>query len=231
MIDQEVLNSFKKTSLEYMGNTNSLHKLGVDAKKLEVAATKQILNLLHVNNKEVVYTSDRNEANSLAIFGLLEKYKGKNKKVLVFQDCDSSIIDAVVYFKKFSFKIVFIPANDIDYLKRELTDDVVLVCMMTNLEVDKISKLVKDTRQANLLIDMTNDFSFNFDFNMGDFIVFDARSCNAILGIGCLLIKKDLVIEPVFHGGKSTTDFRSGTPALPFIVAFSKALRVMYNNG
>ena len=34
-VDREVLNTFNKVCLEYPGNSNSLHKLGVEAKELE----------------------------------------------------------------------------------------------------------------------------------------------------------------------------------------------------
>ena len=34
------------------------------------------------------------------------------------------------------------------------------------------------------------------------------------------------MIEPLIHGGKSTTIFRSGTPAHPLIVSLAKALRL-----
>ena len=49
-------------------------------------------------------------------------------------------------------------------------------------------------------------------------------------GIGCLIKKEGLVIEPLIHGGKSTTIFRSGTPATPLIASFAKALRLVYEN-
>ena len=45
-------------------------------------------------------------------------------------------------------------------------------------------------------------------------------------GIGALIKREGLVIEPLIHGGKSTTVFRSGTPQLPLIVSLSKALRL-----
>ena len=33
-----------------------------------------------------------------------------------------------------------------------------------------------------------------------------------------------MILEPLIHGGKSTTVFRSGTPALPLIVSMAKAM-------
>ena len=44
--NKEVVDTFSKVSLEYMGNPNSLHKLGVEAKKLMDASIKQISTLL-----------------------------------------------------------------------------------------------------------------------------------------------------------------------------------------
>ena len=40
--------------------------------------------------------------------------------------------------------------------------------------------------------------------------------------------KENISIEPLIHGGKSTTEYRSGTPAHPLIVSISKSLRLAY---
>ena len=49
-------------------------------------------------------------------------------------------------------------------------------------------------------------------------------------GIGALYKREGLVIDPLIHGGKSTTIFRSGTPATPLIASFAKALRLVYED-
>lgn len=230
MIDNEILTSFKDATLKYIGNTNSLHKLGTDAKRLENAATKQIYDILNIEDKEIIYTSDLSEANSLAIFGILDKYKYKNKKVIADISCDKSIIEALNYYKKFGFDIVFIKDVNLIYLEQAIDENVVLVCLNNIKDISSIDCLIKKYRMCNLLIDITKSFSVDIDFNCGDFITFDASSVNAIDGVGCLLKKKNIVLEPLFHGGKSTTVYRSGTSALPFIVALSKAIKIMYNN-
>ena len=73
-VDKRVLESFNKTCLEYIGNPNSLHKLGVKSKELEESATKQIANLLNVKSTEIIYTSGSSESNNLAIKGICERY-------------------------------------------------------------------------------------------------------------------------------------------------------------
>ena len=49
-------------------------------------------------------------------------------------------------------------------------------------------------------------------------------------GVGCLIKKESIGIEPLIHGGKSTTIYRSGTPATPLIVSLAKALRLVYED-
>ena len=41
--NKEVVDTFSKVSLNYIGNPNSLHKLGVEARKLMDASTNQIV--------------------------------------------------------------------------------------------------------------------------------------------------------------------------------------------
>ena len=60
-VDKEVLDTFNKASLEFIGNPNSLHKLGVKSKELIDSATKQIADLLKVNTSEIIYTSGSSE--------------------------------------------------------------------------------------------------------------------------------------------------------------------------
>ena len=72
---KEVLDSFNKASLDYIGNPNSLHTLGVEAHKLIDKATEQIAKLLGVKPSEIIYTSGASESNNLAIKGICEKYE------------------------------------------------------------------------------------------------------------------------------------------------------------
>ena len=49
-------------------------------------------------------------------------------------------------------------------------------------------------------------------------------------GIGLLIKKENVQFEPLIHGGKSTTVYRSGTPALPLIVSLMKAMELLIPN-
>lgn len=58
----DILNSYEKSSLNFIGNSNSLHELGLNSKKLEEAASLQILNVFSLLDREVVYTSGDSES-------------------------------------------------------------------------------------------------------------------------------------------------------------------------
>ena len=74
-VEESVLNSFVETTKKMIGNPNSLHKLGTDAKALIDAATKQIASILGVKKEEIIYTSGASEANNTAIKGICLKYQ------------------------------------------------------------------------------------------------------------------------------------------------------------
>ena len=88
-VDDEVLDSFVKSN-KYFANPNSLHKLGVDAKKLIDASTNQIAKLLGVKKSEIIYTSGASESNNMVIKAM-EEYENRGKTIITTNLEHSSI--------------------------------------------------------------------------------------------------------------------------------------------
>lgn len=78
---EDILKSYDRVSLEYIGNSNSLHKLGLDSKKLEEASSKQILEVLNLDEYEVIYTSGNAESFSTIISNVKGKVWTDNEEV------------------------------------------------------------------------------------------------------------------------------------------------------
>jgi len=76
-IETEVLDCFCKTALDYQGNLNALHSSGRSVKDKMQHITENIANLLECKPNEIIYTSGANEANNLAIKGLVRSYRHK----------------------------------------------------------------------------------------------------------------------------------------------------------
>ena len=76
-VNEEVLESFTTVTQKFIGNPNSLHKLGLEANKIITEATKQIANILNIKPEEIIYTSGASEANNTAIKGICLKNNNK----------------------------------------------------------------------------------------------------------------------------------------------------------
>ncbi len=242
-INKEVLDSFYKVSLNYPGNPNSLHSLGVKSKQLIDASTKQISDILKIKPEEIIYTSDSSEANNLAIKGIAFKYQNRGKHIITTPYEHSSIYGPLNYLQTLGFEVDFVQMNEdgtvnIDNLKKLLRNDTILVTINSvNSEIgikeplEEIGKIIKENSKAFFHADITQAVGkIEIDLTNIDLASFTAHKFFGINGIGCLIKKDKIMLEPLIHGGKSTTIYRSGTPYLGLIVSMSKALRIAYEN-
>ena len=242
-VNKEVLASFSKAAIEYPGNPNSLHKLGLESNKLIEASTKQIAKILGVKENEIIYTSGSSESNNLAIKGIADKYKNRGKHIITTNFEHSSIYGPISYLQKDGFDVDFVKTLDnglvdSEDLERLIRDDTILVTICSvNSEIgvrqpiEEIKKIVKKHEKCFLHVDMTQSIGKEkISFDDIDLVSFSAHKFYGLKGIGCLIKKEKIALEPIIHGGKSTTIYRSGTPCLPLIVSLAKALRLAYEN-
>ena len=239
-VDEEVLDSFVKAT-KYIGNPNSLHKLGIKAKHLIDASTNQIANILNVEPNEIIYTSGASESNN-TIIKAIQKFQNRGKHIITTKLEHSSIYGPLNYLEKQGFKIDYVPLENglvkIDELKKLLTDDTVLVTIsMVSSEtgirqpIEEIGQILKNYPKIIFHSDITQAVGkIKFDLSNVDAASLSAHKFFGFKGIGILYKKENLIIEPFIEGGKSTTAFRSGTPPLELITSTAKALRLSYQN-
>jgi len=119
-----------------------------------------------------------------------------------------------------------------------LSDDTILVSICgVNSEIgikqpiEEIGLILKDYPKCFFHVDMTQALGkIKINLDNVDLASFSAHKIYGIKGIGFLYKKENINIEPLVHGGKSTTVFRSGTPATALIVSMAKAIRLALEN-
>lgn len=195
---EEVLKSYEKSSLEYIGNSNSLHELGLKSKKLEDAAGKQILDVLGVSSKEIIYTSGNSESYTLIIENI-----DKNKSIVTNNRDFYNVCVSMGRDVKFGDVLSLID------------DNTGLVSLCEELVLNNYNGLVH--------IDISFRYNFCSLLNY-DFITIE----DEIPFFGCLIKNKNKEFIPIIHGGKSTTKYRSGTSVTSLIVSFSKLIKLKY---
>lgn len=238
--NEEVLNTFVKTSRDFIGNPNSLHSLGVQAKKLMNKATEKLANLLHIKAEELIYTSGATEANNLAIKGIIGKYPNRGKQIITTPLEHSSVLEPLNKLEKNGYYIRYVKLNEdgtvnMEHLKQLLDEeDTILVSIaMVSSElgilqpINKIGELIKKYPKCFFHSDITQALGkIPVSLEGVDLASFSAHKFYGIKGIGGLVKKDKVELEPLFDGGNSTTIYRSGTPALALIVSLAKALRL-----
>ena len=237
---EEVLSSFYKASINYFGNANSLHKLGTESNRLIEASTMQIAELLKIKPSEIIYTSGASESNNTAIKGIAYKYKNRGKHIITTKFEHSSVNEALKFLKEYEgFTIDYIETDSngiviFDSLKKLLTDDTILVTISSvNSEigirqpVEEIGKILKEYPKCFFHVDMTQSIGKeNINLDNIDLASFSGHKIYGLVGIGCLIKKEHVLLEPLISGGKSVTSFRSGTPQTALIVSLAKAVRL-----
>ena len=243
MVDDRVLETFNKVCKNYPGNSNSLHSLGIKSKELEEYATEKISNLLGVKPSEIIYTSGASESNNTVLKGVASKYKNRGNHIITTPLEHSSVLETCKYLENKGFIIDYVKIKDnglidIEDLERLLTDNTILVSVAyvdselgIRQDIDTISKIVKKHPKCYFHVDATQAIGkIKVDPTSIDFISMSAHKIFGLKGIGLLIKKDNIVIDNLIHGGKSTTIYRSGTPALPLICSLMKALELVIPN-
>jgi Cysteine sulfinate desulfinase/cysteine desulfurase and related enzymes len=243
MVDSEVLDTFNKVTNKFIGNPNSLHKLGVESKELINTCTKQIASLLSCKPGEIIYTSGATESNNLSLIGTCLNHKKRGNHIITTKLEHSSIYGPLTYLMENGFEVDFVEIDDnglidIDSLKSLIKETTILVSISAvNSElglrqnVEEIGKILCDYKNCYFHVDATQCIGKDkLDIKNIDLLSFAAHKFYGIKGIGVLIKKEKVNIKPIIHGGKSTTAYRSGTPATGLIASLAKALRLALQN-
>lgn len=234
----EVLDSYNKVTNEYFGNPNSLHNLGLKSRELLESARKQVSELLNIDVSEFSFTSGATESNNLALIGACLANKGNGNHIIVSKLEHPSIYAIVDYLVSIGYKVSYVNNTeegviDFEDLKNKLNEDTILVSICAvNSETgvrqplrtikQVINKYNKDILLHSDITQALGKVSINFnDFDLASA---SGHKIYAPKGIGLFYKKKSVKCQKLLYGNKD--EFHPGTPALPLIVSFAKALRI-----
>lgn len=242
-VNQEVLKTFNKVTMDYIGNPNSSHRLGFQANDLINKATNQIASLLDINASEIIYTSGATEANNMAIKGIAFRYQNRGKHIIVSPLEHSSVYGPLNYLQTLGFEVDFVNLTedglvDLEHLKSLIKETTILVTIgSVNSElgllqpINEIGKIIKEYPKCYFHVDATQSLGkHSFSFDNVDLASFSAQKFYGMKGIGFLYCRDGVVLEPIIHGGKSVFNYRAGTPATPLIASLAKSIRLAIEN-
>jgi cysteine desulfurase len=241
-VDPRVLETMLPFFTENFGNAASRnHVFGWTAEAAVENARNQVASLIGGDGKEIVWTSGATEANNLAIKGAASFYKKQGNHIITVETEHKSVIDTCKRLQREGYEVTYLtPQKDglvtPEMVTAAMTDKTVLVSiMLANNEIG----VVQDVNALGAAIKAKNNKTlFHIDAVQGaGKVPFDVNAAKADLvavsahkmygpkGIGALWVRRKprVRIDPIIDGGGHERGMRSGTLAVPMIVAFGKA--------
>ena len=238
-VDEAVLQRFCEVERNCPGNANSRHAAGTAAKAAIDAATQSIARSLNVQPAEIIYTSGASEANNFAIKSIarLERHHGRH--IISTPLEHSSVSGSLTALQEQGYEIDLVDIRqdgtvDLAHLKKLLRPDTILVAV-TAVDselgvvqpVQEIAEILKDHPHCHLHVDATQAVGkIPVSFEGVDTMSLTAHKFYGLNGIGLLLKRRNLALEPLIHGGESTTIYRSGTPTVALASSLALALEL-----
>ncbi|MDU4696994.1 MAG: cysteine desulfurase family protein [Paenibacillus sp.] len=239
---EDVAKTVAEVMARHYGNPSSLHRLGEESAKLLDKAREVSAAALGVRPREIVFTGGATESNNLAIKGAALQYAGRGKHLITTSTEHPSVLESVKQMAVWGWEATILPVDEdgcvtAEQVREALRPDTVLVSVMhvnnetgTVQPVEEISRLLKAAAPRVLFhVDGVQGFGklpISLADSGIDLYSLSAHKLRGPKGVGLLYVREGLQLAPLLAGGGQEGGYRSGTENIPYIVAFSKALRL-----
>ncbi|MFV2100499.1 cysteine desulfurase family protein [Micromonospora sp. LOL_024] len=243
MLD-EALEAYVATARE-VGNASSLHAFGRRARRRVEESRERVAAALGARPSEVIFTGGGTESDNLAVKGIFWARRDTDagrSRVICSAIEHHAVLDAVDWLCQHEgAEVGWLPADGIgrlhpDALRAELAEHgdraALVTAMWANNEVGTVQRV---TELAAVAAEYGVPFHTDAIQAVGQVPVDFAGSGVAALtatghklggpvGVGALVLARDVEAVPLLHGGGQERDVRSGTLDAAGIVAFAVAV-------
>jgi cysteine desulfurase len=240
----EALEAYVAAARE-LGNASSLHAPGRHARRRVEESRERIAAALGARPSEVIFTSGGTESDNLAVKGVFwarrAERAGRNR-VIASSIEHHAVLDAVEWLARDEgADVTWLPADgqgrlEVDGLAAALDrygDEVAVVTAMwannevgTVQPVDALAKLcaAHGVPLHTDAIQAVGQIPVDFGASGAAALTVTGHKLGGPIGVGALVLGREVGCTPLLHGGGQERDVRSGTLDVPGIVAFATAV-------
>ncbi|CAN5751272.1 cysteine desulfurase family protein [soil metagenome] len=229
-----------RSRLGDVGNASSLHASGRRARRLVEEAREQLAAALGARPSEVVFTAGGTEADNLAVKGLFWARDGR--RLLTTAGEHHAVLDPVDWLARHEgAEVELLPIDDtgalrLDALAAALDRDpgsvAAMSCMWVNNEVGTVQPLAAAAALAHAhgvpvhtdAVQTIGHLPVDLADLEVDALSISGHKVGGPQGVGALLVRRELDLVPLLHGGGQERDVRSGTADVAGICAFAVAV-------
>ncbi len=230
---EAAIEAMERCMREGFYNPSSVYAPAVEAFRQEREARENLLKPIHSAGCDLIFTSGGTEANNLAVLGAVTRMRG-HQTVAVSAVEHPSVLAAFDRLHELGHDVRTIGVDihgqpDWTALEKALEDGASLVSMMqvnnetgALLDAEKLSRLV-DGRALIHVDGVQGYLRVPFDMKRADLYSFSGHKLHGPKGIGALVVKKGVKLNPRQVGGGQENGLRSGTENTPGIAGLNAA--------
>lgn len=229
------------------GNASSLHTSGRVARRTVEEARELIAERFGARPSEIVFCSGGTEANNLAIKGMYWSRLADDpaRRRIVFSSIEHhALLDPVTWLAEHEGAEVDMTPVDkhgrilVDELRAAVERDPASVSAVTTMwannemgTIQPIADVVAIARAHDIpvhsdAVQAAGYVPLDFAGSGLDAMTVTAHKLGGPVGLGALVIARELQATPLLHGGGQERDLRSGTVSVALIAAFAAAVDV-----
>ncbi len=228
-----------------VGNPNSLHASGRTARRIVEESRERVAHALNCRPGEVVFTSGGTEADNLAIKGIFWSRRAadpRRQRILTTSVEHHAVLDPLEWLEhREGAQIEMLPVDhfgrlDVDALKASVEadpDSVALITVMwANNEVGTTQPLADVVAIASAhgipvhtdAVQAVGSQPVDFKASGVDALALAGHKVGGPFGIGALVVRREVDVTPLLHGGGQEREIRSGTIDTPAIAGLAAAI-------
>jgi cysteine desulfurase len=240
-LDPEVLQAMMPYFTEEFGNASSIYGLGQRARQAVDQARDEVAAFYGVPAKEVIFTSGGTEGDNFAFQGIAERNAERGRHVITSTIEHDAVLRSADALERDGFEVTRLRVDrdglvDPSELRQALRKDTILVSIMhANNEIgtiEPIRELVAATRERSSAyfhtdaVQSTGKIPTNVDELGVDLLSMSAHKLHGPKGVGCLVVRSGVRLEPQMLGGGHERNRRAGTENVAGIVGLAKAVGI-----
>jgi cysteine desulfurase len=234
----EVFDAMRPYLNELYGNPSSAHAFGRRMRSAVENAREQVAELLGAgDSSEIVFTSGGSESDNWAIGGFLEQNPTR-RHIITTRVEHEAVRNLCEHLAEIGCEVTWLEVDengelDLDDLKKALRRDTGIVSiMLANNEtgvlfpIEEIGHIIREHSDAVFHVDgvqAVGKIPINLRELPVDLFSISGHKFHAPKGIGALYLREGTTLPPFIIGGGQEQGRRSGTEAVPSIVALGRA--------
>jgi cysteine desulfurase len=234
-VAEEVISVLTGSMRDVFGNASSIHNEGQTARRVVEESRETVARLVGATSREIVFTSGGTESNNAALLGAVPQ--GSRLHIVTRAIEHPSVLEPLRRLERRGHELTIVPCSrdgvvEAASMIEAIRPDTKLVSLMlANNEtgaIQPVREVAAACRERGVrmhcdAVQGPGKIAVSFAELGCDTMAISAHKMHAPKGIGALVVRQGLTLDPLMAGGAQERRRRAGTENVPLAAAFAAA--------